>query len=498
MARVRKKLKRTGPITTIILLILGVSVISFILNLLGVRGYTTEAGTLETSLVTVNNVISKDGIKYILNNTIINFQMMQPLVYLIISLIAVSILETSGLLKHLLIPLKKVKYKYITFLTILLGILSTFIGDYCYVLLLPLIGVIYRYLGRDSSLGVITMFIGITVGYSSGVLCNYQDYLLGMMTQSAASSIDSSFKYNVWSNFYIMLVSMIVLSLLGTFLVEKKLAKQYKRNEENDNLVISRKALIPTIIIGILLIGFFTYAVIPGLPLSGMLLKTDSKYYIDSLLGDGAPLSNSLLLLMLAIILICSFVYGKISRNIKNRDYTYCMTKAFDNTGYIFVLLFFASVLLGILDWSNISTVFATNIIDFIGSLQFSGIALVLIVFIGIVLISILIPSSLTKWSIASPVLVPLLMRSNINPAFTQYLFASADAVGKCISPIYIYLIIMIGFLYKDNRNNENSIFSTMKHMMPVLWLLMLALLVIVLGWFLIGFPIGIGTNITM
>ena len=132
MARVRKKLKRTGPITTIILLILGVSVISFILNLLGVRGYTTEAGTLETSLVTVNNVISKDGIKYILNNTIINFQMMQPLVYLIISLIAVSILETSGLLKDLLIPLKKVKYKYITFLTILLGILSTFIGDYCY------------------------------------------------------------------------------------------------------------------------------------------------------------------------------------------------------------------------------------------------------------------------------------------------------------------------------------------------------------------------------
>ena len=89
-------------------------------------------------------------------------------------------------------------------------------------------------------------------------------------------------------------------------------------------------------------------------------------------------------------------------------------------------------------------------------------------------------------------------MRSNINPAFTQYLIASADAVGKCISPIYIYLIIMIGFLYKDNRNNENSIFSTMKHMMPVLWLLMLALLVIVLGWFLIGFPIGIGTNITM
>ena len=498
MSKLSRKLKRTGPITTIIFLILVISGISFILNLLGVRGYTTEAGSFETSIVTINNVISKDGIKFILNNTIINFQMMQPLVYLIISLIAVSILETSGLLKHLLIPFSKMKYRYITFLTLLLGIISNFIGDYSYVLLLPLVASVYKYLGRDSSLGVITMFIGITIGYSSGILVNYQDFLLGTMTAAAANSIDATIKYNVWSSLYIMVVSMIVLSILGTVLIEKKLAKQYKRCEYSDNLVTSKKAFIPTLIIAIIITGFFTYAIIPGLPLSGMLLKSGSNYYIDSLLGDGAPLSNSLLLLILGIILICSFVYGKLSRNIKNNDYTYCMTKAFNNTGYIFVLMFFASVLLGILDWTNISTVFATNVIDFIGSLQFNGILLVLIVFIAIVLISILIPSSITKWSIASPVLVPLLMRSNINPLFTQYLFTSADAVGKCLSPIYIYLIIMIGFLYKDDKNNDNSIFGTMKSMMPVLWLLMLALLVIVLGWFLIGFPIGIGTNITM
>lgn len=498
MSKISKKLKRTGPITTIILLILFVSVASLILNFLGVRGYKTEPGTLETSIITVNNIISKDGIKYILNNTIVNFQMMQPLVYLIISLIAVSILETSGLLKHILLPLKKTRYRYITFITLLVGIFSTFLGDYCYVLFLPLIAVAYRLLGRDSSLGVITMFIGITIGYSAGIFGNYQDYLLGMLTQSAANSVDANFKYNIWSNFYIMIVSMFVLSILGTILIEKKIAKQYKRNDEVDNLVTSRKAFIPTLIVGILLIGFFTYAIIPNLPMSGMLLKSNSEYYIESLMGDGAPLSNSLLLLILAIILVCSFVYGKISRNIKNNDYTYCMTKSFNGTGYIFVLMFFASVLLGILDWTNISNVIATNIVDFLGSLKFSGIALIFITFMAIVLISILIPTTLNKWSICSPVLVPLFMRSNISPAFTQYLFVAADAVGKCLSPIYIYLIIMIGFLYKDDKNNENSIFSTMKHMMPVLWLLMLALLVIVLGWYLIGFPIGIGTNITM
>lgn len=497
MSKINKKIKHTGPITTIIVLLLIVSGLSLILNLLGVRGYITEAGTLETSLISINNVLSKDGIKYILNNTIINFQMMEPLVYLIISLIAVSILETSGLLKHLIKPLTKVKYKYITFLTLLIGILSNLIGDHCYVLMLPLIGLIYKYLGRDSSLGVITMFIGITIGYSSGIFCNYQQYLLGTMTTTSAAGIDAAYSYDIWSNLYIMIVSMLVLSILGTVLIEKKLAKKYPRNEEKDNLVTSKKALIFTSIVGFLIIGFFAYAIIPGLPMSGMLLGSDTDVYIARLMGENAPLSNGLLLLILGIILICSFIYGKISRNIKNNDYTYCLTKAFDNTGYIFVLMFFASLLLGILEWTNISTVFATNIVDFIGSLQFSGTALVVIIFIAIVLISILIPSSITKWNLASPVFVPLLMRSNITPAFAQYIFMAADAVGKCLSPIYIYLIIMIGFLYRYDKSN-NNIFGTMKHMMGVLWLLMLSLMVIVIGWYLIGFPMGINSNITM
>ena len=497
MSKISKKINRTGPITTIVILLLVISVLSFILNLLGVRGYITEAGSLQTSLVTINNVLSKEGIKYILNNSITNFQLMEPLVYLIISLIAVSILETSGLLKHLIKPLKKTRYRYITFFTLLIGIMSNFIGDYCYVLMLPLIGLIYKYLGRDSSLGVITMFIGITVGYSAGIFCNYQQYLLGLITMNSASGIDSSYNYDVWCNLYIMIASMIVISILGTVLIEKKLAKKYPRNEEKDNLVTSKKAMIFSSITALLIVGFFVYAIIPGLPMSGMLLSSDYNVYIAQLMGENAPLSNGLLLLILGIILICSYVYGKISRNIKNNDYTYCLTKAFDNTGYIFVLMFFASLLLGVLEWTNISTVFATNIIDFIGTLQFSGTALVLIIFIAIVLISVLIPSSLTKWNLVAPVFVPLLMRSNINPSFTQYIFMAADSVGKCFSPIYIYFIIMIGFLYRYDKNN-NNLFGTMKHMMVVLWLLILSVLVIVIGWSLIGFPIGINSSITM
>ena len=115
-----------------------------------------------------------------------------------------------------------------------------------------------------------------------------------------------------------------------------------------------------------------------------------------------------------------------------------------------------------------------------------------------IILISILIPDSITKWNIVSPIFVPMLMRANITPAFAQTIFGAADAIGKLFSPIYIYLIISIGFLYKNDQNINTSIFSTMKKMMPTILIVSLIYFIIVIGWYLIGLPLGINSSITM
>ena len=82
------------------------------------------------------------------------------------------------------------------------GIISTIIGDYSYGLLLPLAGILYKYIGRSSSLGVLTMFIAITIGYGTGIIYNYQAYQLGDITELAASSIISKYNYELLSNIY--------------------------------------------------------------------------------------------------------------------------------------------------------------------------------------------------------------------------------------------------------------------------------------------------------
>ena len=486
-----------GPVVEIIFLAVLISLICLVCNLLKVRGYITEAQTFETSLVVIKNVFSKPGIKYIISNTVSNFKSLEPLVLVILSLIAVSIMDASGLLKQLFKPLKKVKPIFITGLVIFVGIISTILGDSSYTLLLPLAGILYKYINRPPSLGILTMFIGITIGYGTGLIYNYQMYELGNITELSAQSITAGYNYALLSNIFILIVSTIILTIVGTIVLER-FSKKFPRYEEEDNLNMSKKASRLTLIVFIILIGILIYSLIPGLPFSGLLLDKTEPTYIGKIFGAESPFSQGLLFLIIAALMVCGFVYGTISRNIKNtRDYSSALTKTFEKTGYVFVLLFFISVLYEILDWTNFSTVMTTNIVDFIGSTNVSGLILVIIGFISILIISLFIPSTVAKWKLIAPVYVPLFMRANISPTFTQMVFQAADSVGKLFSPIYIFLIITIGFMNKYSEE-ETSIFGTLRKIMPVILILGATWLIIIVGWFMLGIPTGINAHITL
>ena len=461
-------------------------------------GYKTEGGTFETTLVVINNFFSTKGIKNILTTAFTNFQTLEPLMLVILSLIAVSILEASGLLKQIFLPLKNLKPKYVTMITIFVGIIATIIGDYSYALLLPIAGILYKYTGRSSSLGILTMFVAITIGYGTGIIYNYQAYQLGDITELAASSITKDYNYELLSNIFFLVVSTITLTIVGTIVLEK-FSKRYRRNEETDDLNVSKKAARVTLVTAIILLIAFIYCIIPGFPKSGILLDKTEPTYVGKLFGSESSLSQGFMVLIIGILMICGFVYGTISKNIKNSsDYSKALTKSFENTGYVFVLLFFVSILYEVIDWTNFATVISTNIIDFVGSSNFSGLFLILLAFLSIIIISIFIPDTLAKWELIAPIYVPLLMRANISPAFTQTLFLAADSIGKLFSPIYVYLIIAIGFMHKYEKDSNISILSTMKKIMPVILILSLVWMILVFGWYLVGLPIGIDSLITL
>ena len=77
MTNKKKKNVFMGPTTVMIILTLLVAIISTILSKIGFNGSQTLIvdGTLETTMVTVNNAFSIDGIKYVFGNILTNLSL---------------------------------------------------------------------------------------------------------------------------------------------------------------------------------------------------------------------------------------------------------------------------------------------------------------------------------------------------------------------------------------------------------------------------------------
>ena len=235
--------------------------------------------------------------------------------------------------------------------------------------------------------------------------------------------------------------------------------------------------------------------IVPNVPYLGWLLDKEATNYMAQLFGENSAFGNGLPYILTIMMIICSYVYGKTSGNIKqNFDYTKGLAVAFEKSGAVFILMFFVAQLIGILEWTNVGNVVTTNLLDFMSRLEFSGIPLIFVSFILIVIMTLLIPSSIDKWVLLSPVIVPLFMRSNITPNYTQFLFGLADGIGKAITPIFPYYIIMIGLIEKYKDKEDLSFYGVMKLILPTILIIAGTLLLILIGWFLIGLPLGIGT----
>lgn len=501
----RKRYKQKNPIETILLLLFSVAVISFLMSLVGFEAQQAAIvnNELETSLITVKNIFSGAGLRFLLGSNLTNFQILEPISLLIVALISISILEHSGLLKTISDNAQKLKPTILTLTLIIISMIFSFIGDYSYLFLMPFAAVLYKEMGKNPAIGIITVFLGLTVGYGAGFIFNYTDYLLGILTEKAAViEVDKNYKYNLLSTIYIMISSTIILSVVLTYCIQKiiipKLPKIKKERIDEEKVEDSKQPhiIIPTFVF-VMLILLMLYTIIPGMPGSGILLDNEGPNYISKLISENSPFREAFPLILMIIIFITSSVFTKINK-IERVDYFKTLIKNFNGFVYIYILMFFMSQLIAVINWTNIGQVIATKLINFISTLQFSGAPLIITLFIITIIISLFIPDLITKWFIMSPLTVPLFMRSNIAPDFTQFIFKAADGIGKLISPTFIYFIIMLGFIQLYDQENNITYLGLMRILSKSILIMAVTWLIVILGWYIIGLPLGSGLFATL
>ena len=235
--------------------------------------------------------------------------------------------------------------------------------------------------------------------------------------------------------------------------------------------------------------------IIPGLPLSGAFLDHSGERYIDMIFGNNSLFAKGFIFIVTFAFFLIGIGYGFMTKTIKNnKDVTDSLGHSLDDIGSIIVLIFFASLFINVYEESHIGLVITGFISSLIGSLNFTGIGLILITLICIAIANIFCPSSIVKWSMLSSIIVPLFMNASISPEFSQLVYVAGDSITNGLTPLFMYFVIYIAFMEKYNKGEMVTLFGSIKTLIPYSVYSLIIWAIVLVGFYLIGIPIGIGS----
>ena len=276
-----------------LVLTLAVLLLSFILSIFSVQAEFTTVNSytnaLQNNVVQVENMLSADGLKYIVTNSVSNFVNFEPLAMLIIVLMGIGVLEKSGFTKTFFTLItQNFRKNTITFVLILFAMISSLFGHIGFIVVLPLGALLFKYGHRHPLGGVIAAFAGVCFGFSLNVFLTSTDTSLLMITQNAAHVIDSAYTIESLFQLFIMIVASIAGAILMTRVTEKNIMPslgkyEFDEIEMLDSNLTNRelRGLILAIGAALVYLIIIVYMILPGLPLSGGFVFSRVCVYSD-------------------------------------------------------------------------------------------------------------------------------------------------------------------------------------------------------------------------
>ena len=305
------------PITTFIILIFVVMILSSILSFLSVRApyYRIDASNtlVKTPAETIKGLFNFDGFKFLIESAAKNFAAFTPLRTLLIALVGLSVAHASGFIDTFIKRVTlQINNKTITFIIIFLATISSIINEVGYVVLIPLSALVFLANGRNPLIGITAAFCGVAFGYGVTLFAGSMEMSLVQLTEKAAMTLGTENHVALLSNLYAIVLSTIVLSIVGTSIIEnvvsKKIGRYHLNSEDTESEtkeikietveeeqqkkleedIREKKGLKYALIAFIVFVLIVAYMLIPNLPGSGLLLDMNEKAYINQVFGQKA------------------------------------------------------------------------------------------------------------------------------------------------------------------------------------------------------------------
>jgi aminobenzoyl-glutamate transport protein len=450
------------------------------------------------------SLLSVRGLHMILTNMVVNFTSFAPLGTVLVALLGIGVMESSGFMSTALRKLVlSAPRKLLTFAIVFAGILSNTASEVGYVVLVPLGAMIFLAVGRNPIAGLAAAFAGVSGGYSANLLLGTIDPLLAGLSEEAAHIIDPSVVVNPAANYYFMFVSTFFIAVVGTWVTEKIVIPRlgpYRGDAQPEQLhdITSDEKR------GLRYAGYTFYVIVvillwATMPASGGIWDhvPGSGFLRDPQTGDllRSPFMSGIVAMIFIIAAIIGIAYGIGARTLKsNEDVINGMGKSMSTLGTYIVLVFFAAQFVAYFNWTNLGLIFAIRGAETIGAIGMGRIPLMISLVLISALVNLVIGSASAKWAIMAPVFIPMFMLLGYSPEFTQMAYRIGDSVTNIISPMMSYFALIVAFMERYDKNaGIGTIIATM---LPYSVAFLIFWLILMIIWITLGLPIGPGAEL--
>jgi len=489
------------PVTLFAVFCLLVIVVSGICGALGVAVQDPRPegakGRAADGMIRAVSLMNADGLRLIVTGLVKNFTGFAPLGTVLVALLGVGVAESSGLLSAgIRAIVLRAPANLLTAAVVLAAVLSNTASEMGYVVLIPLAAVVFHAVGRHPLAGLAAAFAGVSGGYSANLLIGTVDPLLSGITQESAEMIAPGYdKIHPAMNWYFMMVSTVLITVLGTWvtikIVEPNLGK-YDPTRADDSVDPNptleklgederrglRNAGITVLILGVLVAAMVV-------PEGGVLRNPDTGAILNS------PFLKGIVAFIFVFFLIPGVVYGKTVGTIKNdRDVIDGMAKAMSSLGLYIVLVFFAAQFVQYFKWTNLGGIMAVVGADSLIAMGLEG----PIVFVPFILmccfVNLMLGSASAQWAVTAPIFVPMLMILGYSPEVIQAAYRIGDSTTNIITPMMSYFGLILAFAVRyDKKLGIGTLVSTM---LPYSIAFLIGWIVLFYAWvFGLGLPVG-------
>lgn len=483
--------KLPHPVVIFVILALIIIVISEITARAGINASYFDPRTNEDVTTYAVSLMNKKGIAYIFNNATSNFTGFAPLGTVLVAMLGVGVAEWTGLIGDTLKKLiRSVPTRLLTAVVVLAGIVSNIASDAGYVVVIPLGAIVFAGAGRHPIAGLAAAFAGVSGGFSANLIIGPTDALLTGITNAALESANIDYSMSVTGNWYFMIASTVILTIVGTWvttkIIEPRLGQYNGEYMPDDEPLteLENKGLRRA---GIALLIFIVIMAVMLIPENGALRALDEA---SGQMTMDYFLSNGLIFAIFFLFAIPGLVYGMTIGKIKSsHDFVESMTESMKSMGSYIVLAFFAAQFINYFSYTNLGTILSVEGAKFLENIGFKGLPLIISFIVLAAFLDLFMGSASAKWAIMAPIFVPMMFKLGLTPELTQIAYRIADSVVNIITPLMSYFAMILVFMKRyDKRSGLGTLISTMLPYSIAFFISWVLLLVI---WYFTSIPIG-------